>query len=138
MACWAQVCQQVLGGGGTRTPSWVSGRSLASLGHHRRTDLGVWRATRGDEQQRKDSEVKVEHLTRLLQSDRHLPTLQARVESLHAAKLLSDEELYAIWDVIADSVDTMSDDTRVLQLVELSARMLSDTVFSRQLRRKML
>lgn len=90
------------------------------------------------EQQRKDLEVKVEHLTRLLQSDRHLPTLQARVESLHAAKLLSDEELYAIWDVIADSVDTMSDDTRVLQLVELSARMLSDTAFSRQLRRKML
>lgn len=90
------------------------------------------------EQQRKDSEVKVEHLTRLLQSDRHLPTLQARIESLHAAKLLSDEELYAIWDVIADSVDPMSDDTRVLQLVELSARMLSDTAFSRQLRRKML
>ena len=31
--------------------------------------------------------------------------LQARLESLHAAKILSDEELYALEDVIADDAE---------------------------------
>ena len=35
-------------------------------------------------------------------SDDQLSTLQARLESLHAAQLLTDDELYALEDVCAD------------------------------------
>jgi hypothetical protein len=62
--------------------------------------------------------------------------LQARFEALHAAKLLTDEELFALEDAIADAVEAPDDDDRVARMVALSARMASDASFSRQLRRK--
>ena len=61
--------------------------------------------------------------------------LQARLEALHAAKLLSDEELYAVWDAIADSEEAAEDD-RVPRLISLSGKMASDRAFARQLQRK--
>ena len=59
--------------------------------------------------------------------------LQVRVEALHSAKLLDDEHLYIIEDIIADSE---TGDIRVSQLIALSDKMTSDKAFARQLRRK--
>jgi hypothetical protein len=65
---------------------------------------------------------------------RDLITLQARLETLHAAKLLADDELYAAEDAIADSEDVQ--DGQMSALIALSAKMASDRAFARQLRRK--
>ena len=59
--------------------------------------------------------------------------LQVRLDALHSAKLLEDEEVYTIEDIIADSE---TDDIRVSQLIALSDKMKSDKAFARQLRRK--
>jgi predicted RNase H-like nuclease (RuvC/YqgF family) len=79
-------------------------------------------------------EIKIEQL----QSDQQLPALQARIEALHAAQLLTDAELFSIEDVIADSLEATTDDMRVGRLIALSGRMTGDAAFSRQLRRKAL
>jgi len=62
--------------------------------------------------------------------------LQARLEALHAAKLLADEEMFSLEDAIADALEAPDDDDRVARMVALSGRMASDAAFSRQLRRK--
>ena len=76
--------------------------------------------------------------------------LQARLESLHAAKILSDEELYALEDVIADDAEAALGEGAkggaqeeeeavqggVSRMVALSGRMAGDAAFGRQLRRK--
>jgi hypothetical protein len=80
--------------------------------------------------------------------------LQARLESLHAAKILSDEELYALEDVIADDAEAALGEGAkggaqeeeeeeeeavqggVSRMVALSSRMAGDAAFGRQLRRK--
>ena len=64
-----------------------------------------------------------------------LVALQSRLESLHAAKLLGDEELFAIEDIVAELDE---DGGRVAMLVALSARMAGDAAFARQLRRKVV
>ena len=64
-----------------------------------------------------------------------LAALQARLEALHLAKLLADEDLYAAEDAIADSEEGAEGD-RVPGLVSLSGKMVSDRAFARQLRRK--
>ena len=48
----------------------------------------------------------------------------------NAAKLLADAELYAVDDIIADGGE------QVAALLELSGRVVRDSAFSRQLRRK--
>ena len=65
--------------------------------------------------------------------DQQLVALQSRLESLHAAKLLADEELFAVEDIIADCD---AEDDRVSALVTLSSKMAADKAFARQLRRK--
>ena len=69
-----------------------------------------------------------------------IAALQSRVQALHAAQLLTDEELYRIEDVIADGceVDDGGDggDDRVAQVLALSERMAAQGAFARQLRRK--
>ena len=65
--------------------------------------------------------------------DQQLVALQSRLESLHAAKLLADEELYAVEDIIADCD---AEDDRVSALVALSGKMAADKAFARQLRQK--
>jgi len=91
-------------------------------------------------------------------ADEQLATLQARIEGLHTAKLLTDEELFALEDLVADYVDlTMSVADRIItrdmiyampgvdgvaskldKLVGLSAAMAGDAAFARQARRKFL
>ena len=65
--------------------------------------------------------------------DLSLLALQSRLETLHAAKLLADEELYAVEDIIAEEDDA---DGRVAALITLSGKMAGDGAFARQLRRK--
>ena len=64
---------------------------------------------------------------------RDLLALQSRLETLHASKLLADEELYAVEDIIAEEDDA---DGRVAALITLSGKMAGDGAFARQLRRK--
>ena len=67
--------------------------------------------------------------------EQQVAALQARLESLLAAKLLADEELHAVEDVIADSEEA-ADGDRVPALLALSSKMASDRAFARQLQRK--
>ena len=67
--------------------------------------------------------------------------LQLRLESLHVAELLDEDTLFAIEDKIADAIqeaEAGSDDARgcVAQMVALSEGIVSDKMFSRQLKRK--
>jgi F0F1-type ATP synthase membrane subunit b/b' len=87
------------------------------------------------EQERAAMEAKIEQI----RSEQGLSALQTRLEALHAAKLLSDDERDIIEDKIADSVeggDDSSGDDTVSQMVALSSKMVVDRAFSRQLRRK--
>ena len=61
--------------------------------------------------------------------------LQVRLEALHSAQLLTDKELDAVEDIIADSNDASGDD-HVSALLALSAKMPRDRAFARQLVRK--
>ena len=65
-----------------------------------------------------------------------LLALQSRLEGIRAAKLLGDEELFAIEDIIADGGTGAAEDGQVAALVSLSGRMAADAAFARQLRRK--
>ena len=68
--------------------------------------------------------------------------LQSRVEALHAAQLLTDDELYSLEDIIADGCEVMvasggeGPEDRVGKMIALSEMMAADGAFSRQLRRK--
>ena len=97
------------------------------------------------EAQRKEADAKLKqqredhtHETRRLTNDQQIAALQTRLEALHAAKLLADEELFALEDAIADADEAVDGDDRAARMVALSARMASDASFSRQLRRKFL
>ena len=71
--------------------------------------------------------------------DRELVALQARLEALHSAKLLSDDERDAIEDIIADGSDdvTIGDGSDALsEILALSGKMVADRAFARQLRRR--
>ena len=69
-----------------------------------------------------------------MERQRQLPALHARLETLHAAKLLEDEELFEIEDTIADDPD--AHDVCVCRLIALAAKMPSDRAFARQLQRR--
>jgi hypothetical protein len=67
--------------------------------------------------------------------EQQLLALQNRLEALSAAKLLTDDELYLVEDIIADAAEPAEDD-RLAMLLALSTRMTGDGAFARQLRRK--
>jgi hypothetical protein len=83
-------------------------------------------------------------------SDAQVASLQSRLEALHAAQLLSDDEFYRIEDCVADFLDaTASFDVVTMEvvnasdaartahkLVMLSEKMPTDAAFARQARRK--
>ena len=90
-------------------------------------------------------------------SEEALALLQARLESLHSAKLLSDAELYSLEDAVADFVELKASmagqpitqamiyaplarscctASKLHKLVNLSASMVGDAAFARQIRRK--
>ena len=74
-----------------------------------------------------------------------LAALQTRLQSLHDAKLLTDEELFALEDLIVDCIEVMPSASMSTPAVEKVARMLlvaskvgGDGMLARQLRRKFL
>ena len=84
-------------------------------------------------------------------SEQRLAALQVRIEALHANKLLSDDELYALEDMVADFVEFEAslvgvvvldgmrrneNATKLLTLISLSERITADSAFARQARRK--
>ena len=66
--------------------------------------------------------------------------LQARLEALSAANLLSDDERDAIEDIIADASsdgsNTGDSEDVVFEILALSGKMVADRAFARQLRRR--
>jgi hypothetical protein len=88
-------------------------------------------------------------------SEQRLAALQARLEALHKADLLGDDQLYMLEDVVADFVEFESamggaavtleavhanenarNLLKLVKLVGLSERIASDDAFSRQVKRK--
>jgi hypothetical protein len=80
-------------------------------------------------------------------SEQQLAALQARLEALHAEKLLSDDELYALEDMVADCAElghlvtkdmlvSIPATAKLYKLVCLSENMPGDAAFARQARRK--
>ena len=75
----------------------------------------------------------------LVNRHREVIALQARLEVLHTANLLSDDERDAIEDIIADGSDdvTVGDGSDALSdILALSGKMVADRAFARQLRRR--
>ena len=82
-------------------------------------------------------------------SDQQLEQLQARLHGLHAAGLLSDEELCAAEDLVVECIEVITDTAsppapatheavgRVFKLVAVSERMAVDSSFARQVRKKL-
>ena len=75
----------------------------------------------------------------------HVALLLSRVQALHTAQLVTDEELYRIEEIIVDGceIDEAADGAgagggQVTKMVALSGRVTMDGVFARQLRRKFL
>ena len=56
---------------------------------------------------------------------------------MHAARLLLDDELYKLEDIVADALEEEGEaGERVARLVALSGRVSGDAALARQLRRK--
>ena len=75
----------------------------------------------------------------LVSRHREVVALQTRLEALHNAQLLSDDERDAIEDIIADGSDdvTVGDGSDALSdILALSGKMVADRAFARQLRRR--
>ena len=84
-------------------------------------------------------------------SDDELAALQQRLEQLHAAKQLSDDELFTLEDVLTDFIEVRaaaggvitrdmltihSNAAKMHKLISVSAGVAGDAMFARQLRRK--
>ena len=83
-------------------------------------------------------------------SAQQVQALTARLEAMHAAKMLSDDELFAVEDCVADfveakascevvtmeTVNTVRAVGKAHKLVALGEAMPGDGMFARQLRRK--
>ena len=92
-------------------------------------------------------------------TDTQVKALQTRLEALHAAQLISDDELFVLEDIVADFVeleastmpamrpitleavhtsagDACAPAAKLLKLVALSERLATDAAFARQARRK--
>ena len=76
-------------------------------------------------------------------SAEQLATLQARLETIHQAKLLTEEELFTLEDLCADyaelksTVGTVTKEMTTLhKLVGVSEQVAGDAAFARQVRRK--
>jgi hypothetical protein len=90
------------------------------------------------EAERLQHAAKIEQLESVASRHQETIALQVRFEALHAAKMLSDVELHAVEDIIADSSDESSADSdgRVSAMLALSIKMPSDRAFARQVSRK--
>jgi len=139
--------------------------SKEELKHHRKEIDRQRKETEAKmEQQRKEMEAKIVELTPAPPAppvaaitDEQLAALQGRIEGLHITKLLTDEELFALEDLIADYVEltvsvadgvitkamiyampTAGVASKLDKLISLSEAMAGDAAFARQARRKFL
>ena len=107
-------------------------------------------------QRREEAEAKLEQMRTAATpveeiSEQRLAALQVRLEALHEAKLLTDDEVYALEDTVADFVELQGSTagvvtleaaqasevaTRLLKLAALSEGVAADGMFARQARRK--
>ena len=77
-------------------------------------------------------------------TDAKIAALQSRFQTLHAAKLLADEELYRLEDLVFDSCEepqggsaaAPAGASQVASMIALSERAPANEAFARQLRRK--
>ena len=76
-------------------------------------------------------------------SEEQLRALGARLQALHEAQLLSQEQLYEMEDAVADAAEILpsaaagdSAVEKVLRMLRLAASIETDAAFARQLRRK--
>ena len=107
-----------------------------------------------EKQRQETAQLRLEMEKRLAPKEvisaEQVDAVTARLEALHAAQLLSDEELFALEDCMADfiearaAVDVVTVEAvnanraigRVHKLVALGEGMPRDAMFARQLRRK--
>ena len=96
--------------------------------------------------ERQEAKLEQQHIV----TKDQLAVLQTRLEVLHASELLSDDELGAVEDCLADffeasagcehmTMETASMNRAVgtaLKLIALSEGMTKDTMFARQVKRK--
>jgi len=74
--------------------------------------------------------------------DQQTAALQSRFQTLHTSKLLSDEELYRLEDLVFDSCEAQGSSaaaagaSQVTSMIALSERAQANEAFARQLRRK--
>ena len=69
--------------------------------------------------------------------ERQLSAFQSRLQSMHASKLLTDEELYKLEDAIADGMEEDGEGGgQAVRMVGQSEQMVGDAALARQLRRK--
>lgn len=115
---------------------------------------GKWEAQRREIEAKLEAqqrEVDAKLAPKPVVSSEQLFALESRLEALHSAQLLSDDELYALEDVSADYIDFMASVggvvttemacgsqvvTKLLKLVALSEGIARDGAFARQARRK--
>ena len=150
------------GGGGGVVGAGVSFAELSAFMNERddRAEAKAEKARQEAKAQKAEMEAKLEEMEAKLEQQRQqnaklreqallreqtqIAALQSRVQALHAAQLLGDEELYRLEDIIVDGGCDIDDgaaggegESRVVaQMVALSGRMVADGAFARQLRRK--
>ena len=104
------------------------------------------------EAQSKDADARAEQVREVAAakscvSEAQLEALQARLDALHQAKLLTDDEVYTLEDCVADFIECRSSATvaaaemgaaaeKAKKLVGLSEGVAKDGMLARQLRRK--
>lgn len=74
-----------------------------------------------------------------------LAALQSRLQAMHAAKLLTDEELFSLEDAVVDCVEVLPtagasapEVEKIVKMLLVVAKVASDNMLARQLRRKFL
>ncbi len=106
--------------------------------------------TKLDEQRQETCKQQVREVASAMScvSETQMELLQTRLDALHQAKLLSDDEIGALEDCIADYIDCRSSLSpaaaeigvaaeKVKKMVGLSEGMVKDGMLARQLRRKL-
>ena len=91
-------------------------------------------------------ELREELTPRPAVTEEQLATLQSRLEAMHAAQLLTDEELFALEDICVDFIALglvtaemaggNAAASKLLQLVRVSEGVAADASFARQAKRR--
>ena len=94
----------------------------------------------------KMQEMREELTPRPAVTEEQLATLQSRLEAMHAAQLLTDEELFALEDICVDYIALgvvtaemaggNATASKLLQLVRVSEGVAADASFARQAKRR--